>query len=390
MRRIVIASDSFKGSLSSREVAQAATRGINALCADCEITCIEIADGGEGTAATLTEALGGIMASCEVSDPLGRRIRAEYGIIDNGVKTAVIEVSQASGLTLLETHERNPLLTSTFGTGELILDALNHGCRMFMVGIGGSATNDGGTGMLEALGFRFFDKKGSLMTGLCGRRLRDIGSVDCSGVADGIMDSEFIVACDVDTAFCGPEGAAAVFGPQKGATHEAVAELEAGMQNLNDIILREYGADLSTTPGAGAAGGLGGAFNIFLGARLESGIDMVLDTVGFDKTIKGADLIITGEGKIDGQTSHGKVISGISERARKQGIPVIAIAGIVDMDEADIKKSGLMAVYPIGPRPQNESDLEHAMRPEVASRNITDTVAKALASLSPSLYRGNP
>lgn len=390
MRRIVIASDSFKGSLTSRAVAKAAARGIMAVCPACDIKCLDIADGGEGTAATLTEALGGMLTSCEVSDPLGRRIRAEYGTIDKECKTAVIDMSQASGLPLLATHERNPLLTSTYGTGELILDALNHGCRRFMVGIGGSATNDGGTGMLEALGFRFIDGSGSLMTGLCGEKLIDITSIDASGAADGLMDSEFIVACDVDTPFCGPAGAAAVFGPQKGATPEAVAKLEAGMHNLNGIIRKDYGMDLSKTAGAGAAGGLGGAFKTFLGAKLERGIDMVLDASGFDKAIKGADLIITGEGKIDGQTARGKVISGIVERAGKQNVPVIAIAGIVDMDEDTIKKSGLMAVCPIGPRPQNESDLERAMRPEVASRNISDTVAKALESLSPSLFHGNP
>ena len=391
MRRIVIASDSFKGSLSSREAANAAARGVMSVFPDCETICMDIADGGEGTTAALTEALGGRMVLAYVSDPLGRSTAAQYGIIeDNGTMTAVIEMSQASGLPLLSTEERNPLLTSTYGTGELIIDALGRGCRRFMVGIGGSATNDGGTGMLEALGFRFFDRSGSLMTGLCGGRLHDIASTECSGTVDGLMESVFIVACDVNTPFCGPEGAAAAFGPQKGATPEAVAELEAGMQNLNSVIIREYGTDLSKTAGAGAAGGLGGAFRAFLGARLERGIDMVLDAIGFDERTAGADLIITGEGKIDFQTSRGKVISGIVERARKQGIPVIAVAGTVDMDDDEIKRSGLYGAYPICARPQNESDLEYAMCPEVASRNISETVAKALESLSPSLFRENP
>ena len=388
--KIIIASDSFKGSLSSREVAQAAARGIMSVRPDCEVICMDIADGGEGTAATLTEALGGMMVSTEAADPLGRRIRAEYGIINfNGAKTAVIEMSQASGLTLLTADERNPLLTSTYGTGGLILDALSRGCRRFMVGIGGSATNDGGCGMLEALGFRFHDKSGKPVTGLCGGRLSDISTIDSSQAVSGVMDSEFIVACDVDTPFCGPEGAAAVFGPQKGATPEAVAELEAGMQNLNRIIIRDYGTDLSKTAGAGAAGGLGGAFKAFLGARLERGIDMVLDAAGFEEAIKGVDLIITGEGKIDGQTSRGKVIAGIAGRAGRHNVPVMAIAGIVDMDEEEIRNCGLIAALPTGPRPQNESDLEYAMRPEVASGNISETVAKALVSLSPSLFREN-
>jgi len=202
-----------------------------------------------------------------------------------------------------------------------------------------------------------------------------------------VRECSFIVACDVDTPFCGPEGAAAVFGPQKGATPEAIALLEEGMQNLNGIIKRDFGTDLSETEGAGAAGGIGGAFKVFLNARLQKGIDMVLDAADFDSIISGADLIITGEGKIDGQTSKGKVISGIVERASRQGIPVIAIAGIVDMDPETIKDIGLAGAFPICGRPENESDLEYAMRTEVASRNISDTVAKALASLSPSLFR---
>ena len=294
-------------------------------------------------------------------------------------------MSQASGLTLLTPDERNPLLTSTYGTGEMITDAIGRGCRRFMIGIGGSATNDGGCGMLEALGFRFMDTKGKIITGLCGARLGDIASIDCSGVMEEVLESEFTVACDVDTVFSGPAGAAAVFGPQKGATPEAVAELEDGMQNLERIIRQNHGTDLSKVPGSGAAGGLGGAFKVFLGATLKRGIDMVLDAAGFDEAIKGADLIITGEGKIDDQTSQGKVISGIVKRAGRQNIPVIAIAGIVDIENAEAY--GLTAVFPICERPQNKSDLEHAMRAEVASRNISETVAKALVSLSPSLFR---
>jgi len=388
MHRIIIASDSFKGSLSSMEVAHAATQGIRSVFPDCETVCIETADGGEGTAKALTSALGGATVSAEVSDPLGRTVTAEYGIIDeNGTKTAVIGMSQASGLTLLSPDERNPFHTSTYGTGEMIIDAISRGCVRFMVGIGGSATNDGGTGMLEALGCRFMGKDGKSITGLCGKKLTDITCIDCTGMVPELKECSFVVACDVDTPFCGPEGAAAVFGPQKGATPEAIALLEEGMQNLNSIIKRDFGTDLSETEGAGAAGGLGGAFKVFLNARLQKGIDMVLDAADFDSIISGADLIITGEGKIDGQTSKGKVISGIVERASRQGIPVIAIAGIVDMDPKTIKDSGLAGAFPICGRPENESDLEYAMRPEVASRNISDTVAKALASLSPSLFR---
>lgn len=352
---------------------------------------MEIADGGEGTSATLTKAMGGINVHTQVSDPLGRKTEACYGIAESaGGRTAIIEMSQASGLPLLKPSERNPLITSTYGTGELILDALSKGCRRFIIGIGGSATNDGGTGMLEALGFRFTDKSGHLLTGLCGGKTGEIAGIDRSMVPHEVNEAEFIIACDVDTPFCGPEGAAAVFGPQKGATPETVALLEEGMQNLNKAILEATGQNLSTIKGSGAAGGLGGAFHAFLNAKLQKGIDTVLDAIGFDKVIDGADLIITGEGKIDSQTAKGKVVSGITARAQNQGIPVIAIAGIVDMDQESISESGLTAIIPIGPKPQNESDLEYAMRPEVASYNICKTVAKALESLSPSLFHATP
>ena len=523
MRKIIIASDSFKGSLTSLEVARAAEKGVkvvedtkaeegvkmvedakeventektkkdswgyetcddrdnrecddrdNRECDDMDsrewdIRCIEIADGGEGTGATLTRVLGGDIVKAIVSDPLGRKIEATYGIATiSGHNTAIMEMAQASGLTLLKPSERNPLLTSTHGTGEMILDALNRGCRRFLIGIGGSATNDGGTGMLEALGFKFIDSNGRPMTGMCGGTINKIarivppashpestlqnqGDMTEPGIAgmgirnqgdmtepgivgmgirnqgemtesrkeiqegteeiwEKLSEAEFIIACDVDTPFCRPnwhkeaegtegveevrkrdgrEGAAEVFGTQKGATPEEVVLLEDGMQSLNNIIKRDYGIDLSSIKGTGAAGGLGGAFHAFLDGRLQSGIGMVLDAIGFEEQIKDADLIITGEGRIDSQTCRGKVISGITSVAAKHGVPVIAIAGIVDMDEKEIEEDGLKAAFPIGPRPQNESDLEYAMRPEVASKNISETVAKALASLFPSSFHGN-
>ena len=381
MRKIVIASDSFKGSLSSLEVAHAAAIGVHSVHPECETICLETADGGEGTASALTRALNGQWVKVTVSDPLGRKTEARYGIADiDGRKTAVMEMSQASGLTLLKSSERNPLLTSTYGTGEMIIDALEKGCRRFLIGIGGSATNDGGTGMLEALGFRFTDADGSPVTGLCGGNIHRIAEIDASMAAKGVEEAEFIIACDVQTPFCGPEGAAAVFGPQKGGTPGTVAQLEEGMQHLNNMIIKHFGTDLSKEEGTGAAGGLGGAFKVFLNAQLHKGIDMVLDAIGFDRSIEGADLIITGEGKIDSQTAQGKVIAGITERAGRYGIPVIAIAGIVDLAAEDLKDSGMTAVYPIGPHPKDESDLEYAMRPEVASKNISQTVASILQS----------
>ena len=412
IKKIVIASDSFKGSLTSKEVASAAAHGIRAYIQkqcngnsltrhnkenETEIIGIGIADGGEGTTDALATSLHARMTTAQVHDPLGRPITARYAMTD---RTAIIEMSAASGLTLLSPDERNPLLTSTYGTGELILDAYSKGCRKFMIGIGGSATNDGGTGMLEALGFRFIGKDGKEITRICGGKLSEITAIDSSGMIPGIQESEFIVACDVDTPFCGPEGAAAVFGPQKGATPENVAELEAGMQNLNRIIAETTGIELypvsnnvwdkEPVAGAGAAGGLGGALYAFMGSELRSGIDMVLDAIGFDGSIKGADLIITGEGKIDAQTGKGKAAAGVLSRAQKFGIPVIALAGIVEMTPEEEAAYGFAAILATGPRPQNESDLRHAMQPEVASRNISDTVAKALESLSPSLFHENP
>jgi glycerate kinase len=234
--------------------------------------------------------------------------------------------------------------------------------------------------MLEALGFRFTDSDGNPVTGLCGGNIHRIAEIDASMAAKGIGEAEFIIACDVQTPFCGPEGAAAVFGPQKGGTPGTVAQLEEGMQHLNNMIIKHFGTDLSKEEGTGAAGGLGGAFKVFLNAQLHKGIDMVLDAIGFDRSIEGADLIITGEGKIDSQTARGKVIAGITERAGRYGIPVIGIAGIVDLDAEGLKDSGMTAVYPIGPHPKDESDLEYAMRPEVASKNISQTVASILQS----------
>ena len=391
MHKIVIASDSFKGSLTSPEVAKAAAAGAEKAFPECQTICLDIADGGEGTAATLTKALGGHIETATVSDPLARKIQAIYGIAElSGTRAAIIEMSQASGLPLLKAPERNPLLTSTYGTGELILDALSKGCRRFIIGIGGSATNDGGTGMLEALGAKFTDIHGNAITGLCGGRIGMVNKIDTDSFPRALLESEFIVACDVETGFSGPEGAAAVFGPQKGATPDIVAELDKGMQNLNMVIARDFGKNLNEVKGSGAAGGLGGAFHAFLNATLKKGIDLVLESIGFEDALKGADLIITGEGRIDGQTGKGKVISGIVSVAQKHGIPVIAIAGMVDMDQQQMEECGLIAAYEIGPRPQNESDLEYAMRSEVASMNISDTVARALESLSPSLFRANP
>ncbi len=374
MHKIVVASDSFKGSLSSMEVAQSATKGIRQVYPDCEVVSVNVADGGEGTVDAVVDVLNGQKITISVSDPLGRKINAVYGIAGD---MAIIEMSAASGLPLLMPDERNPLVTSTYGTGELILDALKRGCRRFLVGIGGSATNDAGTGMLEALGFKFYDAEGVLIENCCGGALERIAKIDDSNVVEGVKQSQFIVACDVDTPFCGKIGAAYIFAPQKGADADMVRRLDEGMTSFAHVIEKKYGMDIVPVCGAGAAGGMGGAFFVFLNGALKRGIDMVLDAIDFDSIIKDADLIITGEGKVDSQTVKGKTAAGVFARAHKVGIPVIAIGGKVEMCD-ELSCMGFAGIYPIT---TEKLPLEVAMRSDVASANVTNTIANVLSSM---------
>jgi glycerate kinase len=321
----------------------------------------------------LHRTLGGVKVAVEVCDPLGRAITASYVKLADGV-TAVLEMAVASGLPLLAPQERNPMKTSTYGTGQLIADALRKGCRKFLIGIGGSATNDAGMGMLEALGVRFLDVEGNLLHG-SGESLEKVADIDLSGVCAGLAESEFIIACDVDAPLYGPKGAACVFAPQKGADAEMVAMLNDGLEHFSSVIRRVTGKDVSDIPGAGAAGGLGGGFVAFLHARLERGIEMVLDAISFDERIRGASLIITGEGRVDFQTLTGKTPYGILKRARRQGIPVVAIGGSVALGEKEASEAGFAGVYAVTP---SDMPLEEAMKPETAVRNIYDTVKNIL------------
>lgn len=371
--KIVVASDSFKGSLSSLEVADAAAKAINECIPGCCVEKVEVADGGEGTMEALHRTLGGVKVAVEVCDPLGRAITASYVKLPDGV-TAVLEMAVASGLPLLAPQERNPMKTSTYGTGQLIADALRKGCRKFLIGIGGSATNDAGMGMLEALGVRFLDAEGNLLHG-SGESLEMVEDIDLSGVCAGLAESEFIIACDVDAPLYGPKGAACVFAPQKGADAEMVAMLNDGLEHFSSVVKRVTGKDVSDIPGAGAAGGLGGGFVAFLPARLERGIEMVLDAISFDERIRGASLIITGEGRVDFQTLTGKTPYGILKRARRQGIPVVAIGGSVVLGEKETSEAGFAGVYAVTP---SDMPLEEAMKPETAVRNIYDTVKNIL------------
>lgn len=372
--KIVVASDSFKGSLSSTEVATAAARGIKSVCPDCEAVAVSVADGGEGTVDAVVEALGGKIVTATVNDPLGRPILARYGVVG---KMAVIEIAAASGLTLLTDEERNPWLTSTYGTGEMIMDAVKRGCRDFLVGVGGSATNDACMGMLQALGFRFYDIDDQEIIDGCGGRLQDVARIDDTGVMDAVRQCRFTVACDVDTPFCGSEGAAYVFAPQKGADMEMVTRLDSGMVVFAKVIEKTYGMDVTSMAGAGAAGGMGGGFYAFLNARLKRGVDMVLDAIDFDSIIRGADLVITGEGKIDYQTVKGKTAAGVLARAKAQDIPVVAIAGRVEMCDS-VAQMGFAGVYPIM---ENEMPLAVAMQPDFAAANVEKTVKKIVTNL---------
>ena len=357
-RRILICPNAFKGSLTASEAARAMAEGVARVGAF-ETVRLPLADGGDGTLETLVEATGGRLHSVVVRDPLGRPVTAAWGRLGGQQSdTAVIEMAQASGLRLLGPQEFDPRHASTFGTGELMLHALEAGCRRLLVGIGGSATNDGGAGMAQALGFRLLDA--------AGRELPSGGSalahlvrieIDSARFPPGL---EVIVACDVDNPLCGPEGAAAVYGPQKGATPADVIELDAALAHYAAVLHRTFGRSVAEAAGAGAAGGLGAGLLAFCTARLQPGTEMVLEATGFDTQLESCNLVLTGEGRIDGQTSRGKVVVGVARRAREKGVPVVALAGSVEEGaEAQLRPEGLTAALSIVNGPLS---VEEAMR----------------------------
>lgn len=371
--KIVVASDSFKGSLSSGAVARAAARGIQSIDSEIDCVTVDVADGGEGLVRSLAPRMNAAMRCVSVHGPLGHITDADYAIADD---TAIIEMSAASGLTLVPEEERNPMLTSTEGTGELILDALDHGCRRFLVGIGGSATNDCGLGMLDALGWRFLDGDGHVISRLGGQSLELVEAIDDSSADPRLRECEFTVACDVTNPFCGPDGAAYVFAPQKGADLQMVERLDRGMRHFASAVSAKCGIDVVNVEGAGAAGGLGGAFLAFLGARLQRGIEMVLDSIGFDSIIQDADLVITGEGKVDSQTMAGKTACGVLARCKKYGIPCVAICGKVSMCP-ELQQAGFAGIFPIA---DASCSIEEAMNEAVAAANVERTVAQIVAA----------
>ncbi len=375
MKKIIIAPDSFKGSLTSVEVANAIELGIKRVAPNCEIVKVPIADGGDGTMDTLVSALEGKKIKIKVHDPLMRPIEAEYGLVKNG-ETAVIEMATASGLTLLSKEEQNPSTTTTFGTGEIIKDALQRGCRTFLIGIGGSATNDAGIGMLKALGFRFLDKKGEECD-VVGNALQSIYSIDETGVSSKVYEAQFTIASDVDNPFSGTNGAAYVYAPQKGANNKMVEELDKGLESFRQLIIEKKGIDLNTISGAGAAGGLGGGFVAFLNAQLKPGIEMVLQTIDFENYLQNADFVVTGEGKLDIQTTMGKAASGILDAASKKNIPVIAIGGSVEDKEALLKR-GFTSLFSTTP---NGMSIEEAMQKETAKKSIAQTAEQIMRTM---------
>lgn len=367
LMKITLAFDSFKGSLSSREVADAFKLGFHKVIPDACFTIVSIADGGEGTTEALITTLQGESVDIAVSNPLGMPVVARYGIIDNGA-TAVMEMAAASGLTLLCPHERNPRLTSTYGTGEMIAHALDRGCRNFLIGIGGSATNDGGTGMLRALGYRFLDKSGNPLTG-GGEILEHIATIDDSNAHRYLNEARFTIACDVTNPLYGAEGAAYVYAPQKGADEAMLLQLDNGLRNYARIIENYTGHDIASMPGAGAAGGMGAGFKAFLNARLERGIEMVLNAMHFDLLIADSNLVVTGEGRIDRQTIMGKAPSGVLQAAQAHNIPTIAVGGSVVWCK-ELHDSPFSYITAVTPSTQA---LEVAMQPQVAKENIRHT-----------------
>ena len=372
MKKIVLAIDSFKGCLSSKEIEQCIAEEIHRILPSCQTVCIPIADGGEGMLDTLIEATQGTFVSTQAHDPLMRIRPARYGILGDQ-RTAVIEMAEINGLTTLSPIERNPMKTSTYGTGELIKDALEKGFCRFIIGIGGSATNDAGMGMMQALGAHLYDKQGNeLEQG--GKIMEQIARIDLNHLHPALKEATFIVACDVQNPFCGPQGAAYVFARQKGASEEQIRQLDKGMRHLALLIERDFSYNINKVKGAGAAGGLGGAFATFLQAHLQSGIDLLLDAVDFDRKITNADWIITGEGKADRQTAEGKVPAGVLKRAKKANIPVMLIAGKVE-DKACLKQMGFARIVKISP---DNLPLEEAMRPEVTRENIQRAIGREL------------
>ena len=374
--RVVVAIDSFKGSMSSLEAGEAISIGIKKAHKDAEVEIRPLADGGEGTVEALSIGMGGRLVNVDVTGPVGRKVNAVYGIVDSS-ETAIIEMSQAAGITLVSGNEKNPLYTTTFGVGELIKDAINKGCRHFVVGIGGSATNDCGIGMLQALGYEFLDKEGN-QVGFGASGVRDIVSIRDENVIKELSECYFRVACDVNNPLCGELGCSAIYGPQKGATKEMVADMDGWLKSYSKIVKEKYPDADCEYPGTGAAGGLGYAFFNFTNSKLESGIKIILDETKLEEYVKDADIVVTGEGRLDHQTVMGKAPVGVANIAKKYNKKVIAFSGSVTEDAGVCNEHGIDAFFPILRRIVT---LEEAMQTDTAKQNLTDTAEQVFRLL---------
>ena len=352
--KLVFASDSFKGTVSSEQTVELLTKAAHEVFGPCETVGVPVADGGEGTTDAVILARKGKKVFATVHGPLMEEVSAYYGKLSE--KEAVLEMAQASGLPMVPEELRNPLNTTTYGTGELIMAALDAGFTDISIAIGGSATNDGGMGFASALGIRFMDANGNVLEGK-GSELEKVAHIDVSGLNEKAKKAHFTVMCDVTNPLCGKDGATYTFGKQKGGTPEILDRLEKGMCNYRDVIIKEFGVNPDDTPGTGAAGGLGAALKIFLQAEMKSGIETVLDLINFDKLITGADLIVTGEGRTDWQSCFGKVMQGVGDRAKKYDIPVTALCGGLGKGYDQIYEHGIDSIMTTvdGPMPLSEA-----------------------------------
>lgn len=371
MMKVVVAVDSFKGSLSSIEAGEIIKEGILEELSDAEVIVRPLADGGEGTVEALTIGLDGEFIDLDVTGPLGESIKARYGVVGD---TAIMEMAESSGLTLVEKDKRNPLYTTTYGLGDMIIDALDKGYRNFIIGIGGSATNDIGLGMLSRLGFKFLDRDGKEV-GIYGKDLKNISDIDDINVDKRLIESKFQIACDVDNPLFGDNGAANIYGPQKGASKEDIKRLDIWAENFSNIVRRKYNKSYENIAGVGAAGGLGYAFKTFLNSELLSGIDIIGEFLNLEDYIKDADLAITGEGEMDYQTVMGKAPSGVAKIAKKYNVPVIGIAGSLGKDVEKINEKGIDAYFSITPKPVT---LDKAMESEFARFNLKSTIKQII------------
>ena len=367
--KVVVAIDSLKGSLSSLEAGEAIKSGVLKAMPDAEVCVRPLADGGEGTVEALALGMGGELKTVEVTGPLGEKVNCLYGILEES-KTAILEMSGAAGITLVPDELKNPLHTTTYGVGEVIKDAIANGCRHFIVGIGGSATNDGGIGMLQALGFGMLDKNGNQVP-FGAKGIKEIVTITDDQVIPELKECSFRIACDVTNPLCGERGCSAVYGPQKGATPEMVKEMDAWLSDYAKLVSAKYKSADAEYPGTGAAGGMGFAFLAYTNAVLESGIKIILEETKLEDYVKDADIVITGEGRLDGQTAFGKAPIGVAKIAKKFDKTVLAFAGAVTKDAVICNEHGIDAFFPILRRIQT---LQEAMTPEIARDNMVTTV----------------